>query len=416
MSSQPIVAHLVHGTWPRGIRLPSFLRPLRPDRVTWYDEGSDFRADLARLVGGQLSFEVFEWSGSNSILARKEATEALEQHLADAIWRRQDAHHFVIAHSHGGNVALAAVGNEPVSGLITLATPFLDVRPCNATRAEVWLLDRAMIGAIRLPLLLGILALFWYRTPLFHPELARFLLYALGFAWLMTTILPKAFMDRVRRNLGLTQFVSERFPGEDLSIGKPLRFELLPRDPAPPGLPACPLLVVRAEDDEAARVLAMARTAATAWATLWRLVPPLAQLVASAVSLIFHVPESIRQIIGLAWYLSALSVLFLITEVMEFNPWLLLPLVSLVFFETTLGLLTAPLLFGTVGFYALGFGWEMLYVAHLLDIQATSKPIVPACQYITVRDLQRGHGYLRHSLHEFPQVRRLVVSWMLGNS
>jgi hypothetical protein len=80
--------------------------------------------------------------------------------------------------------------------------------------------------------------------------------------------------------------------------------------------------------------------------------------------------------------------------------------------EAILGLIAAPLLFGTSAFYALGFGWEMVYTAQLLNIQATSKPIVPVCEYVTLQNLERAGGHLRHSLYEFPQVRRLIASWI----
>ena len=103
----------------------SWLRSLGRQRPPkWYEEGSDFRVELTRLLGGQLHFEAFEWSGSNSIEARRKAAAALRQHLANARWRRPEAQHFVVAHSHGGNVALESIEDQPVSGLVTLATPF----------------------------------------------------------------------------------------------------------------------------------------------------------------------------------------------------------------------------------------------------------------------------------------------------
>ena len=44
-----------------------------------------------------------------------------------------DARHFIVAHSHGGNVALYAIRNPVIrlviDGIVTLATPFLSARP-----------------------------------------------------------------------------------------------------------------------------------------------------------------------------------------------------------------------------------------------------------------------------------------------
>src|SRR5262249_53387701 len=104
---------IVHGTWGRGIfpRLSSFLRAmsLRKPMPRWFEAESAFRTDLSSLM---TSFGItaetisFEWSGSNSVFARQRAAESLRELLLS---RGQGRPIVIIAHSHGGNVALQAV-------------------------------------------------------------------------------------------------------------------------------------------------------------------------------------------------------------------------------------------------------------------------------------------------------------------
>ena len=81
----------------------------------------------------------FCWSGANTHTARLDAGDALATHLRTLVEQFPRAQHFVVGHSHGGNVALYAM-KEPASGegspvlgdafsgIITLATPFVALR------------------------------------------------------------------------------------------------------------------------------------------------------------------------------------------------------------------------------------------------------------------------------------------------
>ena len=98
----------------------------------------------------RVRFERFLWSGSNSFSARKKAAQELRWYLA--AWRRAfpGVQHLILAHSHGGTVAVTAVhtpdklaeqpagrGCEPLprvkavdrtelaDGMMTLGTPFV---------------------------------------------------------------------------------------------------------------------------------------------------------------------------------------------------------------------------------------------------------------------------------------------------
>jgi hypothetical protein len=135
---------LVHGTWAR-----SWLFTLL-DRISgsvqWYEKGSTFRIELEKQFPGAV-FEPSEWSGANSAAARMKAAINLSTDLRKRLVIHPHAHHFVIAHSHGGNIASYAILNEPefrqkITGLIFLSTPFLHVhkRATNPLREAALLL------------------------------------------------------------------------------------------------------------------------------------------------------------------------------------------------------------------------------------------------------------------------------------
>ena len=93
----------------------------------------------ARL--GDVEFREFGWAGTNTHVARTDGGAALAEFIRAGRDRHPDARHFVIAHSHGGNVALYAMrdaaAREAVDGIVTLATPFLSARPRKLRHASV---------------------------------------------------------------------------------------------------------------------------------------------------------------------------------------------------------------------------------------------------------------------------------------
>jgi len=109
---------LVHGTWAR--------------RARWMEPDSDLRKAVA-AVSGPARFERFVWSGSNSVRARQRAVRRLIDQLRRAFVEWPDAQHFIIAHSHGGNIALQSMSDDDVSrrvsGVVCLSTPFLTITP-----------------------------------------------------------------------------------------------------------------------------------------------------------------------------------------------------------------------------------------------------------------------------------------------
>jgi preprotein translocase subunit YajC len=144
---------LVHGTWPRGffprlLRFKQRVRELMRRRQPWdpppfwFEEGSHFLARLsAELRDIPNKITPLLWSGANSIFVRDKTAHVLAEHLSAEHAEHPQATQLVIAHSHGGNIALRALhhlhqhdasrlgGAESANPLVvTLATPFVEVQ------------------------------------------------------------------------------------------------------------------------------------------------------------------------------------------------------------------------------------------------------------------------------------------------
>ena len=115
----PLVVHLVHGTWQYGLLSKAGWEKRRrnkPERypLKWFMAGSEFCQKLEEQAGRQLDVRTFEWSGKNSFVERRKATERLRESLKEALAHSPaGAQHVVVAHSHGGTVAFDALARRP---------------------------------------------------------------------------------------------------------------------------------------------------------------------------------------------------------------------------------------------------------------------------------------------------------------
>jgi hypothetical protein len=116
------VVTLVHGT--RVFPWDKF----HPD---WTLNNSPLCVDLKSKL--QAVIRVFSWTGGNSMRARSQASKGLADFLRAGVSEYPGATHFVIAHSHGGNVALRSICatdlEKHIQGIVCMATPFLHLHP-----------------------------------------------------------------------------------------------------------------------------------------------------------------------------------------------------------------------------------------------------------------------------------------------
>jgi hypothetical protein len=146
---------LVHGTWPRNVWRDVFLTPLYGKwptrsfpRSLWFADDSEFRNRLrAGLSKRGLSARIspFLWSGANSVRERDKAAQKLAEHIRAKQFDHPGSIQVVIAHSHGGNVALRALDQPGVTGdevfITTIATPFVEILPTKLSPAETRRID-----------------------------------------------------------------------------------------------------------------------------------------------------------------------------------------------------------------------------------------------------------------------------------
>lgn len=144
---------LVHGTWPHGFfRTFFWMLPLRHRSPLWYHDGSPFLSRLStELHDIPHKIKPLLWSGKNSIFVRDEAAHVLAEHLSAEHPEQPQATQLVIAHSHGGNIALRALHHlqkreaaqlceeeRANPFIVTLATPFVEVHRADFGRRPLY--------------------------------------------------------------------------------------------------------------------------------------------------------------------------------------------------------------------------------------------------------------------------------------
>jgi hypothetical protein len=106
---------LVHGTW--------------STQASWTKEDSPLCLGIKKIFGDRCVFHSFSWRGHNTAFARMQAASDLSEELMVLHSKFKGAKHFIISHSHGGNIVHYGLRDRPVqkhiSGVVCLSTPFL---------------------------------------------------------------------------------------------------------------------------------------------------------------------------------------------------------------------------------------------------------------------------------------------------
>lgn len=136
------VITMVHGTF--------------ANNAPWINNNSEFSKRIQNNLKHKSIIYSFNWSGKNSHSARLLAGSNLAEHLKNLSFQFPESEQIVIAHSHGGNVALYAIKylKNPSFKfkVVTMATPFLNVT-LNDSKPFLALLPFAVVTVI-FPLLL----------------------------------------------------------------------------------------------------------------------------------------------------------------------------------------------------------------------------------------------------------------------
>jgi hypothetical protein len=206
---------LVHGTFAR--------------RLSWLRLSSVLKQDLQSKLSTRVIFHRFSWSGWPLHKSRYRAARRLHKFLDERISGNPAHTHFVIAHSHGGNLVLYALRDTRVAaeiaGVVTLSTPFLVPRTRTVNRPAGWILFGLMIavaasgaGAF---FLFGLLPLHFWLTGqpksevLWLPPDTGLLLFYIalavgGLLYYLFVTLPRSFAARLARELTLAELRSDQ--------------------------------------------------------------------------------------------------------------------------------------------------------------------------------------------------------------
>jgi hypothetical protein len=396
---------LVHGTWPRGKWRDVLLTPFYekwPSRFLpkwlWFADGSEFRSRLtAALSKRGLSAQIapFLWSGANSVRERDKAARELLEHIRAKQSDYPSCTQVVIAHSHGGNVALRALDKLGVTRdeifIATIATPFVEIfrtepSPVETKRIEqMFLASGALLSAL-IPIVFGVDL--WSLEYIVTPVLLLLL-------WFLLRGLRARDTAKVDELVELTSLS--------------------------PSVRKHPLLVLRALDDEASLVLAAAaignrlsrlltRWSYVAWISL--LVLPVLGLVLLVVLAIIRLSQFGALLLDfMARYLSGMVGWFSLKRfaTLQIVAWL-------AFFAS----LFVP------GLFKSAYGRELLLITQGCEINSQSAPdsIDRQSEFqsestptnwgtvVTLHqdeDVRRG---LRHGLYADPQCAERIAGWL----
>jgi hypothetical protein len=397
---------LVHGTWGRGFfckPTPEIVASEYRDfylwsdaKLRWFEPGSYFRQNLAFALDKEkinATVEVLLWDGANSFVSRNEAARALANRLKELAVEFPREPVVVIAHSHGGNIALRAVHilDQPLTGeirIVTLATPFVQVRalPFGGTNmpftpSVIRFLRLAVTGT--LGLMLSALSIYFLTfLPLFndYPWGLIFSLLVLALSFYLAYRAGKSLIKWIiNPPIADRRYDSSRgFDGNDWAY-KPEILEALSSYTVPEAKEDDLLLVLRGVDDEASLTLAAGAIGNRA--------AQLAIYFLPSVSNIFFA-------IGLAVFGLAASQIVDIAS-------------TLLVWAMATTALFVPGCFRSV------FGRELVTGSWRCEVSADSAPdAIRGVRVLTLTGSRRYDKTLRHALYKHPEAVPAIVDWL----
>jgi pimeloyl-ACP methyl ester carboxylesterase len=388
---KPLHLILVHGTWGRG--LPLLAR--RSERgASWCRDGSLFLERLRlKLEKRSITHKTsqFLWSGANTFSERDLAARKLADNVAGAA-RRLPAHrHVIVAHSHGGNIALRALQllddesrNRINPALVTIATPFIIVRADGRGRTLKAAAFYMAVGAV--------LTLLYAK--LFLPaDMPVFWLLLI----LIVPLVTKAYLVGP-----FVEWLHEIGSSRARALAEAARSDPLCGDRS--------VLIVRGMEDEASMVL-MLGTIGVRLADLFTGTIFLLMIFGIAVFVLTAIAALIAYVMGnsidavAAPAASALGMPVTVSLIDSlYTYWI-----------TFAACLAAG--FIIPGFFKAAYGTELLLGAGSVSITANSAPDVNgAIQVVTLDRGSQGEFPLLHSLYDHPACPEVIAEWLSGES
>ena len=183
---------LVHGTFAK--------------EAEWTQPGSALFKYLAERLPASISS--YQWSGGNSYKARNSASKELAKRILEDSEARPEAIRVLIAHSHGGNVAIGALRElgkiKLVDGLVCLGTPFLFAKERRQGNLAPFLNILLWIILVAPFLVLFLYAMFYMIISLFLIEKTGWEVFSISLAGvvlsgLMLFSIPKRWVNIIKK-------------------------------------------------------------------------------------------------------------------------------------------------------------------------------------------------------------------------
>jgi hypothetical protein len=428
-----LVIHLVHGTWPRGFFpaarvlatsaaagvivliamlagiqyiyvfiLVCFLcvvvfRMARSEGAgmpPWFESDSTFGTTLRRTLEplGDVIIVTCNWSGRNSVYARESAADRLASNVKDFQAQFPGYHHVVIAHSHGGNVALRCLrklaAGQQIRAVVTIGTPFLEMENMLENESNIltfsslfmWttlFVSCVILAGIREQLVTGSLIsyiIYIYKINRYDLAYKRY-----GQVFWVTLFVSYFFRSKLRNLFHSLTLKYASYAGRIVDVSSSSR--QMPSSPSP-----TQFLAIRAVGDEASIGLAVSSFAGWFSRRQWDILVKLHH---------FEKPNKSNTFI----YNISYNIIYIIVKFFYF------------LFGITYGFIVIPLccLFSSVVY--LPFGRELILVAPAVNAFAETVPVGNDFQ-IRMLAKPSGHKSLRHSLPEVGEVQISVAGWI----
>lgn len=399
------VITLVHGTWAKN--------------APWIEPQSELSRVLQKRLRDGVKVFPFRWTGGNSHTARRQASEDLKKALTQRLQDYSAARHYLICHSHGGNVALRAMADsslqEKIDGIVCLATPFLVARERDLGRNPL----KHLVGALVVVMFLTI--------------------------WMMDQVLPASWpaWGRFAAVVLVSSIVMGAFA---VLVNKWREYaERLRRDLASPAIKRDRILIIRSPADEASGALALFQfisqlsvrmyirtfmiyerfeVAVNGWAK------QKGKMLAVAAGAFMAIVGFVFVIASLPWesgyesWANVAAVVGVFVSLLVSLEAFLLVLgwveVATVFFRLAASAVVWPVII-LLSVLLLPFGREVAMANILLDVTAEATPpgswIVHLIEPPTSKELNKDALPLMHSLvYENPRVLKFVCDWIAGGT
>ena len=384
----------------------------------WYRDGSEFCRRLSAQLRGlsdahEGTYKCVGWSKRNTIRARRAATADIIRVLRSDRRKDQTALQVVIAHSHAGNSALSAIARLPLGereflSLVTMSTPFLNVRNNVLNPNDYEIFYYALTGTV-----------FFLIAPvigIFIQTLSDKIDGALGQLPFAPVALSAFWLCIIAAMLMLLLLAIEQVNAWRRDVFKLTRRRKLV---------GVNLLILRAPGDEASLALSWAGMWNHAVKSLWLFFSPAYKVLVALMEVVrkhithYYIGVIVIVILSglflsgsapdVSWHgiqVRAVNICLLTLAVVPFC------IVFLVF--AIAAVLSIPLLLFTA-LVLLPYGYEAAGCG--LEIEIYAEPLPVGCwplQMLSPEDLKLPTNAMRHSIYESAVVVDSIAEWILA--